>query len=442
MNRMLGRLLGCVLVAGVTGAAAEDLPRKSLAECIAIAIANHPDIKASSATADAGHQRTWQAVSGALPQVSATYSADRRHTTASARTGTRILGTGGDRSQTFNFYSTGVNLSQILFDFGQSLEGIRAAQATERSLQADVATARETVLLGVKQAYYTLLTSKRLLDVAEENVRQNQKHLDLAHGRLDVGLATRFDVTQAQVQLANAELSALTAKNNVSIARETLRSALGSDAELDFDIIDTLDVHALRIDEPQALDLAYAKRPELVSQRLQQESIEHQIGALQRNYLPNVTGDASYTYSGTRYPLQSSWNFGAAVNLSVFNGWLTSSQIGEARANLSSLKYREQSLRQQIGLQVRQAVLNLGQAIESIRVSEKGVGQARENLAIAEGRYQAGVGNIIELTDAQASLTTAEGNHVQTLSNYKTAIAALEQATAESFGEDAPSSTP
>jgi outer membrane protein TolC len=415
----------------------QPLPRKSLEQCIEIALAHHPDLKAAGATVEAGRQRTWEAVSTALPQISATYSANRRKTSATARTGAPSgVGGAGTRTQTFDFYSTGVSLSQILFDFGQSLDAIRAARATERSLEADEANTRETVVFDVKQSYFSLLTAKRLLGVADENVRQNQKHLDLAQGRLDVGVATRFDVTQAQVQLANAELSQVTARNNVSLAIETLRNSLGLDTPVDFDIVDTLDVHGIRIEEPHALQLAYDHRPDLLSQRLQEESLSEQIAALQKNYLPNVTGDATYNWSGQDYPLQENWNVGANVNWSVFNGGLTASQIGEQRANLSRLKYQEQSLRQQIALQVRQAVLNVAQALESIRVSEKGLQQARENLDLAEGRYSTGVGNIIELTDAQAALTTAEGNNVQALSNYKTAIASLEQATAQSFGED------
>jgi outer membrane protein len=430
-------VLRLVVAATFLASAAAAQDRKTLADCIAIALANQPNLKAAGATLEAGHARTWQAISGALPQVTANYSANRRNTSATARTGAPIGGAASARSNTFNFYSTGVSLSQILFDFGQSLDGIRAAQATERSLGADEQTARETVLFDVKQAYFNLLTANRLLAVADENVRQNQAHLELAQGRFDVGMATRFDITQAQVQLANAELGQITARNNIAIARERLRNALGLDRPLDFEIVDTLDVHDLQVDDAKALDLAYEHRPELASRRLQEEALSEQIDALKKNYLPNLTGDASYIYSGQDYPLQSSWNIGATVNLSVFNGGLTTAQIGEARANLSSLKYQEQSVRLQIALQVRQAVLNLGQSLESIRVSEKGVQQARENLDIAEGRYRTGVGNIIELTDAQASLTTAEGNNVQALSNYKTALAALEQATAQSFGQEA-----
>ena len=92
---------------------------------------------------------------------------------------------------------------------------------------------------------------------------------------------------------------------------------------------------------------------------------------------------------------------------SVFNGGLTTAQVGEAKANLENLQANEEITRQNITLDVRQATLNLRQAVESIRVADKGLQQARENLEIAEGRYGTGVGNIIELTDAQTSLTRA-----------------------------------
>ena len=238
------------------------------------------------------------------------------------------------------------------------------------------------------------------------------------------------------MQLANGELAQVTARNNVAVAIETLRNSLGLVGPLDFDIVDTLDIHDVRLAEEKALGLAYDHRPELLSQRFQEDSVSEQIAALQKNYLPNVTGDASYIWSGDNYPLQSSWNIGATVNVSLFNGGATTAQIGEARATLANLKYQEQSLRQQIALQVRQSVLNLALAHESIRVSEKGLQQARENVELAEGRYKTGVGNIIELTDAQAAFTVAEGANVQALSNYKTAVAALEQATAQSLGEE------
>ena len=191
-----------VTTAAAAGAA-EAKPVKSLAECIAIALENHPTLGAAAASVQAGQQRVRQATSAYLPQFSATYGANRRYTSASARTGTNV----GTQSQTFNFYNSGFGFTQLLFDFGQNLDSIRAAQAGEESLQADATTQRETVVLNVKQSYFNVCSPRGgCWRVADETVRQNQQHLDQAQGRFDVGLAAKFDVTQAKVQLANAEL--------------------------------------------------------------------------------------------------------------------------------------------------------------------------------------------------------------------------------------------
>ena len=425
-------------------------PPKTLAECVSIALGQHPSLKAAGASVQAGHERVFEAASNYLPQVSSFYNASRGNSLSTSRTGTQVLSTapgatpgvpstsvsalaGGAAGATFNFYRTGVSFSQMLFDFGQTLNQIRAAQAAEQSLRADQNTQADTVALNVKQAYFNVLATRRLQTVADETVRQNQSHLDQARGRYTVGLAAKFDVTQVQVQLANAELNQLTARNNVAVARETLRNALGLTGPLTFDIIDNLDIHAVQITEPEALALAYETRPELQSLQARERATDQQIAALEKNYLPNLTGNGAYQWSGTDYPLDSSWTVGASVNLSLFSGGLTRAQVAEQKANLSNLKFNEELTRQNIALEVRQDTLNLQQAAASIGVAEKGLQLARENLALAEGRYNTGVGNIIELTDAQASLTTAEANHVQALYNYKTALAALEKATAQQF---------
>ena len=250
-------------------------------------------------------------------------------------------------------YSTGVALSQVLFDFGQNLSLIHAAQRSAESAAADGATQHDTVVLDVEQAYFGLLASYRLRDVADETVADNQKHLELAQGRFGVGLAPKFDVTQAQVQLASAELNQVTARNNVSLGRETLRHALGLGGPLDFDIVDALEQPPIEVDDAEALALAYEHRPELRSIRAQVDAAAQRVAA-----------------------------------------------------------------------------------VESIRVADKGLQQARENLEIAEGRYRTDVGNIIELTDAQTSLTSADASRVQAVVNYRTALASLERATAHPFSAE------
>ena len=254
--------LGVLALVVPAVALAEGPAKKTLAECIAIALAQQPTLKAASASVEAARERVWESTAAYLPQVGASYSATRRHASAGSLTGSTF---GGARAATFDFYSTGVALSQVLFDFGQNLSLFHAAQRSAESTAADAATQHDAVVLDVAQAYFGLLASYRLRDVADETVADNQKHI-------------------------------------------------------------TLDV--------------------------------------------------------------------------------------------------------------RQATLNLRQAVESIRVADKGLQQARENLEIAEGRYKTGVGNIIELTDAQTSLTSAEASGVQAVVTYRTALASLDRATAHPFSAE------
>jgi outer membrane protein TolC len=403
---------------------------KTLAECIALAEAGQPLLAAAGAAVEAGHQRVIQVRAAYLPQVNASYSIDRRFTSASNRVGVP----GATQSQTFTFYSASVNLSQVLFDFGQRLDQIRASQARERSLAADAESEHLTVVYDVSQAYFNVLAAQRLLAVADDTVRNVREQLDQAEGRYDVGMAARFDVTRSRVQLASAEFDQVTARNNVAVARETLRNAIGLDGPLDFDLVDTLDVARISVDEDQAVAAAVELRPDLRSVDEQIAARERDVRALRKQHLPSVGGFAAYGYSGTDYPLDNNWDFGASVTLPIFTGLRTSAEVGEARAEVRQLEAQQKSLRQQIELEVRQAVLDLRRADESITVADEGLVQARENLELASGRYQTGVGSVIELSDAQNALTSAEAKQVQSLYSYQISRAALEKATGRSWG--------
>jgi outer membrane protein len=444
----VGLLAVCVALPVRAEAPAEQtLPERTLGECIAIALDHHPSLKAASATVDAANQRIWVAASPYLPQVNGLFSVRRQQTSIAAQTGTTVGGvnptpgaTPGVSVKTLqinNFYSSGFNFSQMLFDFGQTLAAIRSAQASERSSEDDRTTTRDSVILNVQQSYFNVLATRRLQRVADETVRQTSKQLDQARGRHEVGVAPKFDVTTAEVNLANAKLNQVSARNNVAVSRETLRNALGIDGPLDFDVVDNLATSRVRMTDEAALAVAYEHRPDLLSVLEQETAQEESINSLERQYLPTVTSNGQYLWQGNDFPLQDTWAIGASVNLSILNGGLTRAQVAEGKANLAVLKFNEQGLRQNIALQVRQAELNLQQAEESIGVAEKGAEQARESLELAEGRYNTGVGNIIELTNAQVQLTSAEANYVQALYSYQTSVAQLENAIGKPVGLEA-----
>lgn len=426
--------LCCVWVGKEVAAADQPL---TLQDAIATAVSQHPSLRVGAAAIAAAQARVQQQKAGYLPRGSYTYAFSHQQRPVTAAVGGVRLDGEQQRTrsvaQVYDFHSTNVNLSQVLFDFGRTLDLIRSASASVEASAADVETTRQTVIFNTKQAYFGLLSSQRLLRVAEETVRQNQKHLEVAQARLEVGVAPRFDVTQAQVQVSNARLNYVSAQNNVARGKETLRTAMGSTQPFAFTLVDALDRQPVSLHDDEIMPVAYANRPEFRSLHAQQRAAVARASFLRKQYLPSISTNAQYNWTGRGYPLQEGWNVGLAFSFPLFDDILTAAQVNEAQANSEGLAAQEEELRQRIELEVRSSLLELHRAETSIQVSQETETQANENLALAEGRYQVGVGNIIELTDAQTAATSARANVIQSLYTFKTAFAELEKAIGQNL---------
>ncbi len=408
-------------------AEAQSRPTRTLEECVEIALARHPRLASADADVEAGRERVRQERAGYLPQVSAGASRERRKRGAVQATGLP----GQSASQRFGYTTSGVSLTQVLFDFGRNLDAIQAARARRDSLEADADAARDAVVRDVKQGYFDLLASRRLRGVAEEVLRSNQSQLEQARGRYEVGFAAKLDVTRSEVLVANAELDVLTARNNVLVAEQTLRNAMGLREPLDFDPADVLEAPPLEISEERALTIAQAKRPELLAVRAARRAAEEDASSRWKEHLPDFSAGVDYDWSGSDSPLAESYQVGAFVTIPIFSGGLIDARVGEARALALALGFDEEALGLDVALEVRRAVLELARARQSIGVAERGQRQARENLELAEGRYRTGAGNVIELADAQAQRASGEAEYVRSLYAYRIAVAELERAVGQ-----------
>jgi outer membrane protein TolC len=147
------------------------------------------------------------------------------------------------------------------------------------------------------------------------------------------------------------------------------------------------------------------------------------------SYYPYLTASANYGWTGGDFPLNEGWAAGATLNFPIFNGFLTKYQVAEAKANLNVVNSNIEFIRQAITLDVQQAFLNLLESRQRIATAELTVRQATENLELANGRYAAGVGNPIEVTDALVNASNAQTNYNQALYDYKIAQASMDKAT-------------
>jgi len=429
---------------GIVAVAAQPMSQQAVPEVLTLekavdlALSNHPSLRVASGTQAVSEAKVGQAQSGLYPQLQGQAGYQRRTANQSSsfsgsslptRCLTQTSQSGTCSGQMFGSYQSGVTLNQMLYDFGNIKSQVNTAQFNLQAANSDAETTVQTVVVNVQQAYFGLQQAHRLVKVSEEAVTQFKKHLALAMGRFKAGVAPKIDVTTAEVDLSNAQLNLITARNNDQVARVTLNNAMGIKTSDSYSVEDP----APALHEPITLDEAVAVamrlRPEMISQQALEQAAEGTIKTAQSSFFPTFNASAGYSYSGSDFPLVYNWNVAGTMNVPIFSGFLTKQQVAEARANLLRSKANGEVLRQNILLEVNQALLNLGAAKERLQVTAVTVTQAKERLALVEGRYRAGLSNAIEVTDAEVALVNAQVNDVVAMSSYQATKAQLDRAT-------------
>jgi len=394
--------------------------RMTLDQCVATALKRSPSIRAAAGAVNVGKSRVGQARSAYYPQATLSGGYSKYSLAADP--------TNSVQEQ----YTASATVTQNLFDFGRTWNQVTVQQKNAAAAGEDLRNTTATIVLNVKQAYYGLLRAEKNRDVLRETVRSFEQHLEQAKGFFEAGVKSKFDVTKAEVDLSNAKLSLIRAENAFRIARVTLNNAMGLSDAPEYTIEDTLAFQKRTIAFEEARDRAYANRPDLRSLAARRQASEAALSLARSNYYPTVTGNAAYTRTEENFPPEpSGWSAGVTLTIPLFSGFLTNSQVREAKENLVIARANEDALKQGVLLEVQQSYLNLQEAEERVAVAELTVKQAEENYAIAKGRYEAGVGSPIEEADALVALSNAKTNYIAALADYKVADAALTKAMGE-----------
>ena len=390
----------------------------NLQQCIEIALKKHPSINAAASTIRITDSKIGQARAGYFPQLSFQSGYQRTGPSPPA-----IINTDPN-----NHYSNTLSLSQTIFDFGKTYNQVQIQSLGKESSQADLQDISEQVILGVKQTYYGYLQAKMSRDVAQDTVNQFQQHYEIAKVFFETGKISKIDVTSAEVNLSNANINLLKAENALRIAKITLTNAMGIMNAPEYEIKDDLAYRPYDISLEEALKNAYKNRPDLLSTLKKKEGLEKTIDLNEKGYLPVLAGGAAYGYTGNDIAIDKEWSVGVTLTFPLFSGLSTKYQVDEAKANLDLLKANEDSLMQKVYLQVESACLSLKEAAERISAGKIIVKQAEETVELARGRYAAGVGSSIEITDAMITLNNAKMTYITALADYSVAQANLEKA--------------
>ncbi|MHB8875207.1 MAG: TolC family protein, partial [Myxococcaceae bacterium] len=283
----------------------------------------------------------------------------------------------------------------------------------------------------VRNAFFGARAAKALVVVAQETLSNQRAHLEQVQAFVEVGTRPEIDLAQVRTDVANARVQLINAQNDYATSKAQLDLAMGVAQPRPYEVADESPGPLEGEDQPLAalLPEALRARPELAAQANQVRAQELSLQAVQGAYGPSLSISSGITEAGAAPgSMVWNWNAGATLAFPLFQGGLVRAQEREARANLVGVNAGLEALRQQIRLELEQARLAVVAAKESLSATGDALVNARERLRLAEGRYQAGAGNIIELSDAQLALTNAAAQQVRAQYTLAQARAGLQKA--------------
>ena len=393
-------------LAAPTASPSQSPQALTLQDAEKIAIQNHPHLQAAAYLASAAQSRVTEVKSLYYPQAFGSV------TGAYAENNTRI-GAGAINNPTvFNRFAEGFTVSQLVTDFGRTHELVKSSKYAAQAEQANVTLSRADVLLGVDRAYYAVLKAQAILRVADETVKARQLVSDqittLAKNKLKSGL----DVSFANVDLAQAQLLQIQARNDLDASLADFSAALGYSEQRAFTLADDNQAAPLPplADFASALQTAIQNRPELIGQRFELQSAQSFARAERDLWFPTISAIGTAGLIPYRNDaLSSRYAAGAFnVNIPIFNGRLFNALRSEADARANAQQQNVRDLQNQVTRDVRTAWLNANSAFQRLSVTEQFFAQARQAFDLAQARYKLGLSSIIELSQAQLNQTQAE----------------------------------
>jgi outer membrane protein len=344
---------------------------------------------------------------------------------------------GGQFTYLQTTYGPSVAASWLLFDFGgreaDVEEATRALYAADWTHNAAI----QDVVLSVAQAYYGYLNAKALVIARQSNLDEARRSLDASEERHRAGVATIADVLQARTAASQIELQLQDTQGQLQIIRGALATAVGVPANVPVEVgqlPEDLPLDMVKKNVDELIARAMAERPDLAASRFEALAAQSRIRSVAAEGLPklslNATGNRTF-YSTPNVPDPFSTNYSGLVvlRIPVFTGFDVAYRTQKAREEAEAARASAELLQDRVILDVWASYYAVQTATQRIATTRDLLASALQSADVAQGRYKAGVGSIIDLLTAQSALADARAEEVQARSLWFLAMAQLAHAT-------------
>jgi outer membrane protein len=411
-------------------------------QAIRTGLDKHPLIKFAQHEVRESEATVKQIESANYPQVTGVYA----NTGGNARV-LANLGVSGSLPKPVTYLTTpGVRVDLLITDFGRTAHMVLSQKSLAKSAERTVLTTKALVVLKVQQAYLTCLKQQRLVTIAREIFKERElirQQTEIFHRQQ---LRSKLDLDFASVEANRAELALIKAQNDLQASFAALNNAMGLQTGPAYALEQvTLAVQSAPTSEPLFRE-ALTKRPELLGSKDRLQAAEEALKAAKALNFGNVTaiGTTGYTrWSGPEFAANGAqanpgeqlgwWGAGGTSAFPLYTGGRIQGQIEEADARKGERQADVRMIANDVILQVANAYLSRLTAEQQIKVAQEKVMHAREAMTLAQERYKASLGSILDVVTATADLLSAEVGLAESQYDYQASETALSYATGTGY---------
>ncbi|WP_213807292.1 TolC family protein [Granulicella sp. dw_53] len=389
-----------------------------------LALANNPRIRISALIARVQHQAARERRADELPNLSGNLTA------VEANDGSRISSGSLTASRLVEHAGMGVQLSQLITDFGHTRNLVASAKLQEKARLADAEASRLDILLATDQVFFAVIEAQDTLKVAMQTVNARQALVDQVGAFTKAKLKSDLDESFARVNLSQAKLLQLNAQNNLDAAKAAFSAVLGYDKEMNFQLVDdSASLPTVPPDADALIAQAIQNRPDLRSFKYSEQAAQKFSKAQHEQLLPTISalGVVGGTPVGSSQYITTNWYgaVGGNVSIPIFNGFRLSAQASEASLESKEATEQTRALLDQVVRDVRTAWLNSNTALQRVTVTAELLKEANTALDLAKTRYDLGLSSIVELSQAELQQTEAAIGNANARSQYSLAISTI-----------------
>lgn len=420
------------------------LPRLSVRQAIDLAIENSHRLKAADAGVLAAEAGSEEAKAARLPRLEIEEQFMR--TTDPVAVFGNLLRQGSFSEEDFdlenlnhpdalNNFGTQVNLFQPIWSGGRISGGVDAAAFGVLAQTAGRERTRQEVVHQVIGAYAAAVVADQQLVQAEASRQVVRANLQLVRDLFEGGLVVESDLLQALVRESELDELVVRAESAVDISRTALNLSIGLDADSrwELDALDAENLAAAGAEVDELTEMARHSRPDLRAAAAEVQAAESRVRMEYAGFLPQVgvgggweaNAEDGIGSDGTN------WSMQVGLKWTAFDGFAATARHRKARQKAAQAAEMRDLLDQQVTLEVRRAYFDLRAAAERETQAQRSIDLAVRGLEIVRDRYREGLVTVVELQEAEASLTRARARHVAALRDLVVSRATLELATGQ-----------